>query len=66
MCVCVCVRERECVSVRECVCVPPSPVQSFVVVVGVEELHFLVRLGAGEVTGDGGMHQEEQIKSGRA
>lgn len=33
------------------------PVNSFVVVIGVEELDFLVRLRTGEVTGDGGMHE---------
>lgn len=33
------------------------------VVVGVEELDLLVRLGTGEVAGDGGMHEQEEVKS---
>lgn len=32
------------------------PVNAFVVVVGVEELHLLEGLGAGETAGDGRMH----------
>lgn len=39
-----------------------SPVNSFVVVIGVEELHLLISLWTGEVTGDGGMHEEEEIQ----
>lgn len=32
------------------------PVDAFMVVVGVEELHLLEGLGAGETAGDGRMH----------
>lgn len=39
-----------------------SPVDSFVVVVGVKELDLLVCFWTGEVTGDGGMHEQEEIK----
>lgn len=38
------------------------PVDAFVVVVGVEELHLLEGLGAGETAGDGRMHQEEEVE----
>ncbi len=34
-----------------------SPVNSFVVVIGVEELDLLISLWTGKVTGDGGMHE---------
>lgn len=39
-----------------CLCVF-LPVNSFVVVVGVKKLDFLISLWAGEVTRDGGMHE---------
>lgn len=43
-----------------CVCVPLrvfSPINPFVVVIGIEELDLLISLWTGEVTGDGGMHE---------
>ena len=36
------------------------------VVVGVEELDLLISLRTGEVTGDGGMHEQEEIKCCRS
>lgn len=39
-----------------CVCVF-SPINSFVVVIGIEELDLLICLWTWEVTGDGGMHE---------
>lgn len=47
---------------------PPSrpprslPVQALVVVVAVEELNFLERLGAGQAAGHGGVHEEEEAE----
>lgn len=47
---------------------PPSrpprslPVQALVVVVAVEELNFLKRLGAGQAAGHGGVHEEEEAE----
>lgn len=41
---------------------PVLPVNAFVIVVGVEELHLLEGLGAGETAGDGRMHQEEKVE----
>ena len=43
-----------------------SPVNSFVVVVGIEELDLLISLWTGEVTGYGGMHEQEEIKCCRS
>lgn len=43
-----------------CVCVPLrvfSPINPFVVVIGIEELDLLISLWTGEVTRDGGMHE---------
>lgn len=48
-----------------CLCVV-SPVNSFLVVVGVKKLDFLISLWAGEITGDGGMHEQEEIKCCRS
>lgn len=48
-----------------CVCVS-SPVDAFVVIIGIEELDLLISLGTGKVTGDGGMHEQEEIKSRRS
>lgn len=42
------------------------PVDSFVVVVGVKELDLLICLRTGEVTRDGGMHEQEEIKCCRS
>ena len=55
----VCVRVSVCVCVRVCVSVPVDP---FVVAVGVEELDLFVGLWAGQVAGDGRMHQQEQVQ----
>lgn len=41
------------------------PINSFVVVVGIEELDLLVSLWTGEVTGYEGMHEQKEIKSCR-
>jgi len=49
-------RQRMKAVVSVCLC-ELSPVYSFVVVVGVEELDLLISLLAGEVTGDGRMHE---------
>lgn len=55
-----------CVGVCASVCASVfSPINSFVVVICVEELDLLVCLWTGEVTGYGGMHEQEEIKSCR-
>lgn len=40
----------------------PLPVNPFVVVVGVEELHLFKCFGTGEAAGDGRMHKKEEVE----
>lgn len=42
------------------------PVDAFVVVVGVEKLNFLECFHTGEVAGDEGMHDQEEVERCRA
>lgn len=42
------------------------PVDAFVIVVGVEKLNFLECFHTGEVAGDEGMHDQEEVERCRA